>query len=209
MDNIAQSACNGKVTARLSIIIPTIGRAGLRATLASLFPQVTEADQVIVVADGKHDEAQAIAEKCGFPVTYHTMKKSSDTGYSARHRGMSLATGTHLVFMDDDDIFTETALRSIRTVASENPEKILIFRMIYAKDGRTLWHTPELRYGNVGSPMIVTPNIPARLGKWQPSKFSKRPGGGGGDYEFVTSTAKLSPSGAVIFRKEIVCIVRP
>jgi Rad3-related DNA helicase len=74
--------------------------------------------------------------------------------------------------MDDDDVFTPDALAAIRGGIAEHPERVLLFRM--DNYGTLLWRDRAIRYGNVGTPMVVVPNNPARLASW---RF--------GDYEFI------------------------
>ena len=68
---------------RISVVIPTTGRASLEATKAS----AAGAYEIIVVEDS-----------------------TGDNGYTPRTKGMLQATGTHIAFMDDDDVYTPGAL---------------------------------------------------------------------------------------------------
>lgn len=159
---------------KLSVIIPTIGRESLQAALSSC----ETADEVIVVEN--HD---------------------GDHGYQARTRGMAQATGTHLAFLDDDDIYTPDAVDAMREAACDRP---VIFRMDDPLHG-VIWRRPELTFGNVGTPMFLVPNDPRRLGVWEPHVPGlKQPGG---DFTFITGC--VDRMGAPVWREETVAIVDP
>lgn len=76
--------------------------------------------------------------------------------------------------------------------------------MMYHGPGGTLWHERVVRHGNIGSPMLLVPNIPGKLGQWRHHMggFS-----GGGDYVFCAETVGLQ--GPPIWVPEVVCVIRP
>lgn len=158
----------------LSVIIPTIGRGTLKRAEASC----AEADEIIVIpnSDGDH-------------------------GYSARERGAALATGTHLAFLDDDDIYTAGAIELMRDAACDRP---VIFRMDHYRHG-ILWREPVLEFGNVSTQMFVVPNNPDKLGRWYPHiPGLKEPGG---DFSFISGCVQAM--GEPVWREEIVAKLRP
>src|SRR5918912_1958913 len=110
------------------------------------------------------------------------------------------ASGSNLLFMDDDDQFARGAFAVMRAFAREHPGRIGIFRMRYL-DGRVLWTEPVLRLRNVSSQMLCVPNIPGRLGRWESPDYPRV-----ADYGFVRGTAELQ--GEPIFREEIVAHIR-
>jgi glycosyltransferase involved in cell wall biosynthesis len=180
----------------LSVVIPTLGRETLRATLASVAPQLARGDEVIVVGDGRPAQARKL-------VAYRRSRRwryletdgpCNDAGGTQRDLAASVARGDHLCFMDDDDVFTPDALAAIRRGVAEHPERVLVFRM--DNYGKVLWHDPVLSYGNVGTPMVVVPADPQRLASWRL-----------GDYEFIRGTCERL--GEPVWRDEIVAIVRP
>jgi glycosyltransferase involved in cell wall biosynthesis len=180
----------------LSIIIPTAGRPTLDRTVETLLPQVHEGDQVLVVGDGEQPRAQQLV--CGLPSPpwhYFEYGPTRDTGKSQREFAIARATGNYVCFMDDDDIFTENALATIRRRAGEHPGRLLMFRM-EDRFGAILWTLPTLTYGNVGAPMIVAPNAPGKLGHWEVD-----------DFQFITATAALQRE--PVWLEDIIAIVRP
>ena len=96
---------------------------------------------------------------------------------------MSRATGTHLLFIDDDDEHARAAFRHIRRAIDRYPDRILIFRM--RRFGELLWEVPELSRGSVGTPQFVVPNTPNRLGSWLThDQYSS-------DFDFLTECLDL------------------
>jgi glycosyltransferase involved in cell wall biosynthesis len=168
-----------------SIIVATAGRPSLRRTLASITPQLEPGDEIMVVCDA-----------------------SGDAGDTPRMSAMPRARGTHLAFLDDDDVYAPDALEKMRRFAREHPGRIGIFKMEHPA-GTTHWREgePELRYANVSTQTFLVPNVPGKLGRWQ--EGAPRPGGGeyAGDYVFITETARLQ--GDPVFVDEVTVYARP
>lgn len=127
---------------------------------------------------------------------------TGDRGYTARSLGMAQATGTHIAFLDDDDTYTPEAIDLFREHAADRP---VIFRMDDPFHG-VLWREPLVSYGNVGTPMFLVPNDPARLGTWEGIEFG-RGAPRGGDFHFLEGC--IDRMGNPVWREEIVAIIRP
>jgi glycosyltransferase involved in cell wall biosynthesis len=167
-----------------SVIVPTIGRRSLAATLASIAEQIEPGDEILVLCN-----------------------RDDDYGNQARQSLLERARGSHLVFMDDDDQFARGAFATMRRFAREHPGRIGIFRMRFL-DGRVLWKEPELRRTNVGSLMYCVPNVPEKLGRWTDSSevYREQRRGDYGDFVFISETAALQ--GEPVFRPEVVAHIR-
>ena len=112
-----------------------------------------------------------------------------------------LATGTHLAFMDDDDEYPPGAVALMRNAAADVP---VIFRMDHYAHG-ILWRDRVLEFGNVSTQMYVVPNVPEKLGTWEPHiPGLPEPGG---DYTFIAST--VSKMGGRVWREEVIAVLRP
>lgn len=180
---------------KLSVIIPTLGRPSLEATLRSC----AEADEIVVVLDTSRGgslpcrlPANAVFAEGIFGVT---------GGHAGRVHGIGLATGTHLAFMDDDDVYAPGAIDVMREAACDRP---VIFRMDHYAHG-ILWRAPRIEFGNVSTQMYLVPNDPWRLGSWTPHMPGlKEPGG---DYTFIRETCALM--GDPVWREEITSVLRP
>jgi glycosyltransferase involved in cell wall biosynthesis len=160
-----------------SVIVPTKGRPSIHRTLESIVPQLEHGDEVIVVRDS-----------------------TGDSGDTARNDGMSRARGTHLLFMDDDDVYVPGAFAAMRRFAAENPGRIGIFKVEYVVGNRR-WVDPELRFKNVSTQMYVVPNAPGKLGRWE--RHGRIPG----DYVFIEETVRLQ--GEPVFVDEVTVLMRP
>lgn len=161
----------------LSVIVPTRGRRSLSATLDSVAGQLEPGDELLVRCT--HDE---------------------DFGNAARQSLIERAAGTHLAFIDDDDQFARGALATMRRVAEENPGRVAIFRMRYL-DGSVLWSDPVLRERNVSSQMLLVPNVPGKLGRWENPDYPRM-----SDWSFISQTVELQ--GEPLFCDEIVAHIR-
>jgi GT2 family glycosyltransferase len=123
-------------------------------------------------------------------------------GHAGRVQGIARATGTHLAFMDDDDVYTPGAVEVMREAACGVP---VIFRMDHPRHG-IIWREREIWFGNVSTQMYVVPNDPARLGTWTPHMPGlKEPGG---DFTFIRETAE-NYGGEVVWREEVTSVIRP
>lgn len=176
------------MTVRLSIIVPTIGRPTLRQTLRSIESQLEDGDELILVHD-------------------HEVEPILGRGNAERREGMRRATGTHLAFMDDDDIYTPGALDLMREHA--DLERPVIFRAdVSHLRGGVIWHEPVLRYTNVSTQMFLVPNEPDLLGEWAPHEENGSRGlPAGSDFTFIVGCCERM--GPPIWRSEIISVLRP
>jgi len=176
----------------LSIIIPTIGRPSLARTLESILAEgiVPLFDEVIVISDGHQLVSEEIAYDFARRMTlrYITGPKTVPGMPTNRNYAMPVATGTHLMFIDDDDVYVDKALVAVREEVERDWNKIYLFR----EESKTkrhpwgiVWKEKRVALGNVGTQMIVAPNKRELLGVWGDWKT--------GDYDFVRSTVDLHP----------------
>ena len=165
----------------LTIVIPTIGRSSLEATLDSIACQIEMFDQVFVIGDGTYPETRKLVQKYGIQYGYFELKDGPhhDWGATARNFGIEIAKKAYIAFMDDDDRYLPGAFKCIKTAIQTFPGHPFMFRMLHERE--ILWKTNELCIGNVSSQMVVVPNIQAKLGR-----FSERYDG---NFDFIRSTA--------------------
>jgi len=95
--------------ADVSVIIPVYNAAPwLTATLESVLGQSAPPRQVIVVDDGSTDQSAAIARRY-LPQIELVQQPNAGCAH-ARNRGVDLATGEYLAFLDADDYWTTDKL---------------------------------------------------------------------------------------------------
>jgi glycosyltransferase involved in cell wall biosynthesis len=180
----------------VTVIIPTIGRLSLDRTLDSVMCQLRPDDRVMVVGDGYQPLSRDQCNKRGPQVAYGEINPPAHNwGHNQRNWAMRQASGTHIAFLDDDDIWVPGAREALE-VAAPIPT---IYRMRIPNNGM-LWRRPHLQEGNVGTPMIVVPNVPERFGVWG-DRYE-------GDFDFISSTV-AAWGGNVEWREEFLCHVRP
>lgn len=190
---------------RLSVIIPTVGRPSLARTLASVIDGgIAPEDQVVIVNDGDVDAVHGIVEaaeldgRCKVMVA-GLVPPGGDYGQPARNFGMMVATGTHLVFTQDDNVFAPGALDAVRHEAELAPERLHFWR-VKPQCGTLVWSgrdddgLPVL--GHIDADCGVVPNDPARLGKWGE--------GYNGDYVFWRETAENFGARRIEWHEEMI-----
>jgi glycosyltransferase involved in cell wall biosynthesis len=185
----------------LTIILPTIGRLSLKASLDSISMQMGPHDQVFVIGDGQYPESRKLVDTYGIRYAYFELPQGPhrDWGARARNFALPLAKKGYISFMDDDDCYLPGAFAAIRRAIHEFPGKPFLFRMLHGTS--ILWRTEEIALGNVSSQMVVLPNQQSKLGR-----FTERYEG---DFDFIESTAGLYARGydPFIWRKEIIAIL--
>ena len=188
---------NGPV-ATLSVIVSTIGRASLQKTLDSVRQQdLIPGDEILVIHDGpRSTDVERIWVESNLPGKLVVLEDGphNDWGAAARTVGMGLATGTHLIWQDDDDTYLSGAFSVIRRECIQTPDAFLIFRMAYP-NGWLLWQRPEIVGGNVSTQIFVAPRkLP--LGTWG-QRYA-------GDYDFIESSITRNPTIPVRFIDRVI-----
>jgi glycosyltransferase involved in cell wall biosynthesis len=169
-----------------SVIVPTTGRPTLGYALESIASQLEPGDELFVIRDDR-----------------------GDWGDTARDDAIERATGTHLVFMDDDDEFLPGALATMRRFAKDNEGRIGIFRerrVLYGHGGEirhvaVMWRDRDL--DQTATPMYCVPNVPGKLGRFGGRSEDVRRG----DVAFMRETVALQ--GEPVWREEITFVVKP
>lgn len=163
---------------RLSVVVCTAGRSTLNRALASITPQLRHGDELLIQRD-----------------------ETGDWGATPRTRGMLQATGTHVLFADDDDRMTPDALERVREAVESTPHRPHVFRM-RRLNGHRDWipHGRRVRVGDISTQCVCVPNDKDKLGTWG-TRYE-------GDYDFIESTLKFYPAGPV-FHEDVVSVWRP
>ncbi len=153
----------------ISFIVPTVGRPSLAKTLASI--ECLPGDEIIVIGNpGRVDHAFAHVVRCS---------PGGDWGHAERNFAMPLARCRYIAHIDDDDVYAPGTRALMADAIIKTPGRPIIFRMRFP-NGVTLWQEPVIRCGNLGTPCFLHPNMPTKLGTWQPFV--------GGDCAFLESS---------------------
>lgn len=152
-----------------SIIVPTSGRPTLASALESVTCQIAPGDEILVVCND-----------------------DNDFGNAARNDAIERARGSHLIFLDDDDEYLPGALASMRRLAAQHPDRVVLFSQYSEIHGD----------GTPATAGSVFPNLPGKVGRFRPADPSilrpLRPNESiehlsvrWGDHEFMRSTVEL------------------
>lgn len=104
-----------------TVVIPTYNRAQyLPDALRSVFEQGFEGTQVIVVDDGSTDGTREVVSRFGGRVQYVYQENRGPS--AAKNRGIGLARGEFVSFLDSDDIWLPGKMRLERDLFAARPE---------------------------------------------------------------------------------------
>lgn len=141
-----------------SIIIPTYNRASwLSRTIQSVIAQSETDFELLVIDDGSTDETGDVVQAINDPRIKYHFQDNAERG-AARNKGVQLARGQYVHFLDSDDVFFEGHLSEARRQLTE--ESVLFYFQPYClmdPDGKhrksipRIWDDPNLmlvKYGN-------------------------------------------------------------
>lgn len=202
----------------LTVIVPTCGRDTLERTIQSVRTQRDENNnyygpstvELLVVGDtfdGTFDESlERVPSLCA---KYNAKYVGYDGGthcfgHPQRNYGQSVAGGSWLIWLQDDDIYAEGAFRALLKKAKINGNMhghwgVILGRTITWQAG-VVWKQKILAEGNIDADCIAVPNVPERLGKWN-HRYN-------GDFDFIRETC-MNWDRQVLWFKEIIAIGRP
>ena len=148
----------------ISIIIPMYNTEKyIKQCLESVAAQTFKDYEVIVIDDCSTDNSVRIVEslKNDFDdrLQLFKMKKNNGSPGLPRNKGIKLAKGKYIVFLDSDDLFIDTALEELFTIAEETQAEVL--------------HANQFITSTDGSEEF-TVNTPIGLDSWEDTKPVKR-----------------------------------
>lgn len=105
----------------ISIVIPTYNYGSyLPKALASCLGQTYKNVEIIVVDDGSTDDTREVIE--GFVDRVHYVHQVNSGVSAARNKGLSLAGGEFINFLDADDYLTEDSIQTRLQILLENKD---------------------------------------------------------------------------------------
>jgi len=109
----------------VSVVIPTYNRERYIAeAIDSVLAQTYTNVQIIVIDDGSTDNTRQVVEKYAADVQY-VWQQNSERGAS-RNRGLALAKGDFISFLDSDDVWLPGKLESEVSYLIEHPKVGLV-----------------------------------------------------------------------------------
>ena len=142
----------------VSVITPCYnGARFLAQTLASVLEQTRPPLEVLVVDDGSTDDSATIAESFGPPV--RVIRQPNQGESVARNRALSEARGTHVLFLDADDLLEKTSLERLATSVASVPGAVAIMGCAWFADDPMAPYTTHLPTSPVFYPAIIQSNL--------------------------------------------------
>jgi glycosyltransferase involved in cell wall biosynthesis len=121
----------------VSVILPVYdGEPYLAQAIDSVLGQAHRPYELIVVDDGSTDGSASVAARYGAPL--RLVRQAHAGGAAALNRGVELATGRYLAFIDADDLWQPDKLRLQLDAFARQPPPDLVFGHVLQ------FHSPEL-----------------------------------------------------------------
>lgn len=134
----------------VSIIIPVFNAEKfIHNCLQSCLKQNISEDsyEIIVINDGSTDRSAEIIKEFKNKFSNIVFIQQQNQGVSAaRNRGLEIATGNYILFVDSDDTIEENSLQSVFYKAKNNDHEIIILNSLIRNDGkkyREVYKFPE------------------------------------------------------------------
>lgn len=147
---------------KISVIIPCFnGAATLEETVTSVLSQEGAfATEIIIADDGSTDGSREMAIQMAvhFPGVVKPMASGSNTGAAAaRNRGLRIATGDFVCFLDADDCYTEGFFAAALQIFADDPRYGAIVTQIELVNAHREVHPLQLHamVGSIPSNMMV------------------------------------------------------
>lgn len=138
------------MTVSISVIMPVYNAAGtVRDSLLSVLAQTGVDVDVICVDDGSSDESHSIMSEIGsLDTRVHILSQENRGAGPARNRGISLATGNYIAFMDPDDRYPcSTTLSSLASLAMQTQLPIVGGNVaFFSQAGAALAHDSRIEF---------------------------------------------------------------
>ena len=123
---------------RVTVIIPTYNRSRFVCeAIDSVLAQNYANLELLVIDDGSTDNTAQVVSAYGPAVRY--LRQANAGAAAARNRGIELATGTLVAFLDSDDLFLDGKLARQVQVFARQPETVFAYSWFSILDeaGRT------------------------------------------------------------------------
>lgn len=122
--------------ASISVIVPVYnGARYISQALESILNQTRRPGEILVIDDGSTDDTARVVGQFGDSVVYHYQKNMGSS--VSRNRGVGLASGQLLAFLDADDLWTEDKIAIQLAALDANPNLDLVWGHVVEFRGET------------------------------------------------------------------------
>ncbi len=138
-----------------TIIIPTANRADLlRRAIESVMKQHCTDWEICIVDDGSTDHTQEVVKNFTDPRIHYSYQQHQERSV-ARNKGIEMAKGQYLCFLDDDDYFFPEHLELLRQSIQKEAYPVAIFRtgMLIEREGQ-FSKTPNFNPAQSPNPIL-------------------------------------------------------
>jgi len=141
----------------ISCVVPTHSRTEfLRESVQSIIDQTLKPFELIVVSDVLDSQARALCEELSastdVPVIFEEDIEGRGGASGSRNAGARLASGSHIAFLDDDDLWEPSYLEHCSDVLADSDADCVVSWISMFKDGATA----------LG--LAIKPNVSVRTG---------------------------------------------
>jgi glycosyltransferase involved in cell wall biosynthesis len=146
----------------VSVIIPVYnGACYLGTALSSVLAQCDPPLEIIVIDDGSTDETAAVVAQWqqpgATPIRYHYQANAGPA--AARNRGVALAQGELLAFLDADDWWQPTKLQAQAACLTQSPAPgYVLTEMVVEQEAGTGWPAALNRAHYQNQPVCYLPS---------------------------------------------------
>lgn len=130
-----------------SIIVPVYKIAEyLPKCIRSVLAQTSQDYELLLIDDGSPDNCGDICDAFAaqYPDKIQSIHQPNGGAGSARNRGISMAQGEYLLFLDGDDYWEPNLLEDLQTAMAEHPADLYLFGAQVEKDGKPQGELHEL-----------------------------------------------------------------
>jgi glycosyltransferase involved in cell wall biosynthesis len=111
----------------ISVIVPTFNNGPfILESIQSIFEQTLPADEIIVVDDGSTDDTRQLIQQIDDSRVQYVAQTNAGVS-AARNRGLELASGAYIAFLDADDRWRPTMLEKQAAVLDHDESLVCSF----------------------------------------------------------------------------------
>ena len=134
---------------KISVIIPVYNaEIYVKTAIQSILKQNFFDFEIICIDDGSIDNSLNICKReASYDDRIIVLEQKNQGVSSARNKGIKIAKGKYIIFLDSDDYYAENSLNIMYNDIEEADVDAVIYNHFYDYDGRIIARTPRLKTG--------------------------------------------------------------